>query len=343
MKKVLGIVLTIVLAFSSVSVLATDNDGVIVNASDWAMEEVSEAYDMGLIPEALEDENLTENVTRAEFAAIAVMLLENLTGESVNVDYDRMPFDDIEKSLYHNEILTAYGLGITNGTSENTFSPDALITREQMATMLLRTLSVAEIDTDAESEVFFSDSDEISDYAKDAVTFMAENEIINGVGYNKFAPKATATREQAIAISLRCMKVLGGEGDTLGNMLKDEFLEIAEYGSAVEIAESLVTSPAVTELNLVAMEIEEGYLAGFDNTEITNFEEGAMFAPMIGAIPFVGYVFTLEDGADTAAFIENLESSANLRWNICTKADEMICVGKGNKVFFVMCPERLED
>jgi hypothetical protein len=34
------------------------------------------------------------------------------------------------------EVLKALNVGITNGTSETTFEPDALITREQMATMM---------------------------------------------------------------------------------------------------------------------------------------------------------------------------------------------------------------
>ena len=47
--------------------------------------------------------------------------------------------------------------------------------------------------------------------------------------------------------------------------------------------------------------------------------------------------FTLEDGTDVNAFKQNLKSSANMRWNICTQADEMICISQGNKVLFVMC------
>ena len=177
------------------------------------------------------------------------------------------------------------------------------------------------------------------DWAKVAIETLAEKGIINGVGDNKFAPKTTATREQAIIIAYRCVVSLEESKETLGNTLKAEFEQIADYGNAYEIAESLVTSPAVSELNLVAMEIEEGYLAGFDNAEISGFEEGAMFAPMIGTIPFVGYIFTVTDNVD--AFIKKLEESANLRWNICTRAEEMVTGKAGNKVFFVMCPESL--
>ena len=91
------------------------------------------------------------------------------------------------------------------------------------------------------------------------------------------------------------------------------------------------------------MAVEPGFLTGFDNTEIKGFKEGAMFAPMIGTIPFVGYVFTLDDSTNASDFISTLKSAANLRWNICTSADEMVTGSAGNKVFFVMCPKSFDQ
>lgn len=111
--------------------------------------------------------------------------------------------------------------------------------------------------------------------------------------------------------------------------------------SVTDIAQELVTNDVITFAGL-AMEVSEGYLNGFDG-EITGFSEGAVFAPMIGSIPFIGYVFRLDDGADTGAFVSELKSKANLRWNVCVEADEMICEAKGNYVFFVMSPKSLEE
>ena len=91
------------------------------------------------------------------------------------------------------------------------------------------------------------------------------------------------------------------------------------------------------------MGIEPGMQMGFDNAEITGFSEGALFAPMIGTIPFIGYVFILEDGADVDAFKETLKSNANPRWNICTEAEETVVESVDNKVFFVMCPAAFEE
>ena len=91
------------------------------------------------------------------------------------------------------------------------------------------------------------------------------------------------------------------------------------------------------------MSVEEGYLTGVGNAEIKGFKEGAMFAPMIGTIPFVGYVFTLDSAESVAGFTATLKKNDDKRWNICTEADEMITGSVGNKVFFVMSPLSFEE
>ena len=130
---------------------------------------------------------------------------------------------------------------------------------------------------------------------------------------------------------------------TLGNTLLADFKKKASAGmDTLAIAEGLMQNEAIL-FSGGAMPIEEGYLSGFDNAEIKGFKSGAMFAPMIGSIAFVGYVFELEDGADAGAFISTLKGNANPRWNICVAADEMVTGSVGNKVFFVMCPTSLEQ
>ena len=81
------------------------------------------------------------------------------------------------------------------------------------------------------------------------------------------------------------------------------------------------------------MEVSEGYLNGFDE-DITGFQKGVMFSPVIGTIPFVGYVFETDD-AD--ALLSLLKEKANPAWNICTEADETVSTSKEKLVFFLMC------
>ena len=83
---------------------------------------------------------------------------------------------------------------------------------------------------------------------------------------------------------------------------------------------------------------EEGLLSGFGNTEITGFQSAATFGPVIGTIPFIGYLFQLDDPGAGAAFCQVLQDAADPQWNICTQADETIVRQDGDLVFFLMCP-----
>ena len=127
------------------------------------------------------------------------------------------------------------------------------------------------------------------------------------------------------------------------NTLKAEFVELAKGGeSALQIAEKLVTNKIIPFAG-GAMEVEPGLLAGFDNYEVKGFKSGAVFMPMIGSIAFVGYVFELEAGADADAFVNELTTNANPRWNICVEAEETVTGTEGNMVFFCMSPLSFEE
>ena len=90
------------------------------------------------------------------------------------------------------------------------------------------------------------------------------------------------------------------------------------------------------------MPAEEGWLNGFDK-EITGFTEGTMFSPMIGSIPFVGYVFRLKEAGEADGFVRTLRENGNLRWNVCTQADEMVTETVGDTVLFIMSPLSFDD
>ena len=124
------------------------------------------------------------------------------------------------------------------------------------------------------------------------------------------------------------------EGDT--QLILDDFYEKSEQ-APLALAEELAAADYLP-FEGVAMAVEPGWLMGFSTDEITGFAEGAMFAPMIGTIPFVGYVFTLDADADVDAFMQTLKDNADPRWNICTEAEEVVVANVGNTVLFVMAP-----
>lgn len=194
--------------------------------SAWARENMTEANILGLIPDSLQGADMTRPITRAEFTAVAVKLYETLTKEAAAGA--TTPFTDIDGNINKGDIEKAFNLNITAGVSETEFQPDVSINREQLATMLCRVVkkyrfrewNLATDDQytlDTTGAPIFADDADISAFAKPSVYYMAKMGILQGVDSTHFAPKnlnsqqqamgyATATREQAIIISLRIYK-----------------------------------------------------------------------------------------------------------------------------------------
>ena len=130
---------------------------------------------------------------------------------------------------------------------------------------------------------------------------------------------------------------------TVGQTLLATF-KANSTGTAEEIANAVISDPIIPFMGM-AMAINTTdfeFLSGLGEAKF-EYEEGAMFGPMIGTIPFIGYIFKLADGADVEAFKTSLEENANLRWNICTAAEELVVESEGNTVFFLMCPTTFEQ
>lgn len=120
-------------------------------------------------------------------------------------------------------------------------------------------------------------------------------------------------------------------GDTVGSKYLACF-NASSYTDVNDAADELIALNAF-DADLVKMDVEPGYLDGFSN-EVSGFTKGVKFSPMIGAIPFVGYVFEAENPDEFLAAISDI---ADPRWNICTEADETVSAVRGNLVFFMMC------
>lgn len=131
------------------------------------------------------------------------------------------------------------------------------------------------------------------------------------------------------------------ENSTVGEHLLYEFRENSDK-TPQEIADILLANPVIQFMS-ATMPVEPGLLNGFDNYEVSGFTEGVMFGPAMGTIPFVGYIFELDEDTDVDEFKDALSENANLRWNICTEADEMIVENEGNLVFFLMCPKSFDE
>lgn len=130
------------------------------------------------------------------------------------------------------------------------------------------------------------------------------------------------------------------ENKTVANTLSETFeKEIKKQKDIEKVAQTLSESEVIVPA-VQTFTISKGdYLSGFKE-EIKGFDKVVGIAPMIGTIPFIAYIFEVENPKE---FAKVLEEKAQLNWNICTEADEMKTTIVDNYVFFVMSPTSFEE
>ena len=110
-------------------------------------------------------------------------------------------------SWYERYVKTAYALNITGGVSDSKFGTGERITRQDMAVFAYRALAAAGRTLEkAVQAPEFTDTDEISDYAMEAITAMVEAGVLNGVGNGQFGPSQPANRAQAAKMIYELIK-----------------------------------------------------------------------------------------------------------------------------------------
>ena len=134
----------------------------------------------------------TDTITRAEFIKVLISALKLEDAEITNpIDFADVPSD----AWYANYVKIGSSLGITNGTSPTTFSPAEQVSRQDAAVMIINAVKAAELNLYTEKkEVEFSDSESISDYAKEAVSELVNAGVISGYEDGTFLPKNSLLR-----------------------------------------------------------------------------------------------------------------------------------------------------
>ena len=162
--------------------------------SPWAADEVNEAVEMGLIPQFLQN-HYQDDITRAEFAALAVTLYESVTGNKIT---GRSQFNDCSDPY----VEEAAGAGFVYGIGDDLFAPDDSINRAEAAAMLARVAQAAGHSLPPRTPTF-TDFYSIPNFSRAAVGAVQAAEVMNGTGGNEFSPLAACTREQAAVSILR--------------------------------------------------------------------------------------------------------------------------------------------
>ena len=157
-----------------------------LDASRWYHEAIDWAYNLGLM----------NGTTKSTFGPNAAA-----TRAQTWTMLARIAGQDTRRSSTWYEVgqKWAMNLGITDGTN-----PMGSLTREQLAAMLYRYVGSPAVN----GTLTFTDSANVSTWARNAMIWAVQNGILDGVGGNRLNPKGTTTRAQAAAIFMRFSKLI---------------------------------------------------------------------------------------------------------------------------------------
>lgn len=170
-----------------------------VAAEDWYGDAVAEVYARGLMMGTAEDTFAPE---LAATRGMVVSILHRLAGSpTVNAEvFADVAIDD----WYGQAVAWAANEGIASGTNAETFSPNAAVTREQLAALFCNFAAHQGMDTTARSDLSsFDDAETVSDWAQDAVSWAHAEGLLAGTSATTLSPQGEATRAQLAAMLVR--------------------------------------------------------------------------------------------------------------------------------------------
>ena len=171
-----------------------------VSEDDWYYDSVYYVYAYGLMNGAAE---ATFNPDGATTRGMLVTILYRMEGSPQGGGWS--PFTDVDPELYYAQpIAWAAWNGIVKGITETTFSPDAPVTRQQMAAILYRYAAWKKWDVSQQGNLFqFTDWEQIQEYARTPLAWASAAGLIQGKENNILDPAGTATRAQVATLLQR--------------------------------------------------------------------------------------------------------------------------------------------
>lgn len=200
MKKLLSAIMTIAIMMSlSIPALAAGFDD--VGAEHPYKTEIEFCKDKGYV-KGVSDTifNPDGNLTRADFSVIWCRML--MMREKNHTFMDISPMTN----YYDTSAIIMYSLGVINGTSPTTFSPQGNLTREQLAVITQRTFDLGE--ENADDYMIYTDHETISDWAIEGVNSCINAEVFTGLypGGQNFNPQKAVTRGEICKLIYNVMQ-----------------------------------------------------------------------------------------------------------------------------------------
>lgn len=167
-----------------------------VNEGDWFYDVVLYAYDNGLMTGVSATEFAPNQTTTRGMIVSMLARLEGVTSA------ESAGFTDVaESDWYATAVNWAASVGVVNGYEDDTFRPNAPITREQMAAILYNYADYKGYDVSARADLSdYADAADVSSWAEDVLAWANAEGLINGMTATTIDPQGATTRAQTAAM-----------------------------------------------------------------------------------------------------------------------------------------------
>ena len=230
-----------------------------VQGSSWAQPVLEEAVQEGLVAENLLTDAASP-ASREDLAALAVGFYSAVTGSQL-ASPAQVPFQDTQNP----QVAIAYELGIMSGVGDGQFQPEGSVTREQMASVLVRLfrlLGVTFTSPTAQSGIF-ADEDAIASWARSDVYCLEANGMVAGDEAGYFHPTSAATKEQIVTVLMQGRDRLLGDAvrTAQGVTVGESAITLGESRSSVEgkLGSCQAQTRGITGTSRGLYQTKEGY------------------------------------------------------------------------------------
>ena len=196
---------------SQTGIILTVENGAVIRITDNSreFEDVSSGswyYDaVGFVSSRELFHGISDSAFGPDLAVSRAMMVTALWRLENNPQAGSSSFTDVEENAYYAQAVSwAQENGIVTGISETEFSPDSVITREQMTAILYRYAAWKGEDVTASSDLSgYRDTDQISSYAVSAMQWAHASGLIRGISDAVMAPDGESSRAQMAAVLMR--------------------------------------------------------------------------------------------------------------------------------------------
>ncbi len=172
-----------------------------------------------------------------EIDGVYYAVINSLTNSVYTLIYNPLEFDDVEGHWAKDAVNDMASRKVINGYTDRTFNPDEDIIRAEFAAIVVRALGLAE----GMGENSFSDVEK-DDWYCGYVETAASYGIINGYGNGEFGPNDLITREQAMTMLARAMKITELETDLSNSTISTLLVAYTDSEGVSDYAQAGVVS-----------------------------------------------------------------------------------------------------